>query len=224
MDASSGSSSRSTLLWGGAGIVVASILSLAPRVSLFLLPSSWGYYRWESYLGMSSTVVLVVALAILAVGLRHEPGIAGASLVGKVALIVFPVTGLALYAISLVPMATLSETDYTGTANPSPGILARVAGASWSIEVLGPVALIVASVVVFRAGVVHGVARWGLPALAVVTAAAQAAAQTALFDIGDVWQWCLAAATLIQLVTGVLYLVQAQTATPRHPLQVAAGH
>lgn len=95
---------------------------------------------------------------------------AGASLVGKVALIVFPVTGLALYAISLVPMATLSETDYTGTANPSPGILARVAGASWSIEVLG-----------------------------------------------------LVAATLIQLRTGVLYLVQAQTATPRHPLQVAAG-
>jgi hypothetical protein len=54
-----------------------------------------------------SAGVLVVALTILAVGIGKESGIAGASIIGKLSLILFAVAGLALSVIAPATLASI---------------------------------------------------------------------------------------------------------------------
>ncbi len=215
------SSSRLTLSVGGSAIVLATVVPLVARtVFLFPVPYdlSWLNDSWQPFPGLLSAMVLVVAFTILALGVRKESGIAGASVVGKISLIVFSVSGLALSWIAFVPMPVLSEGDYIGTTRPSQDPLALLDVATWSIPVVGLAALIVASVVVFRAGVIHGVARWGLIVLAVTTALTLGLSHVPDRGAGEIWLWGTSALPLIQMLIGVAYLVHGRTAALRDRL------
>lgn len=223
---SSRSSSRLTLTLGGSALILATVVPLVARtVFTFPVPYdlSWLNDSWQPFPALMSAMVLVVAFTILAVGIRKESGIAGASIIGKLSLIVFSVSGLVLSGIAFVPMPVLSEENYTGTANPSPNPLALVSVATWAVPLLELAALIVASVVVFRAGVIHGVARWGLIVLAVVTALTLGLSHVPDRGVGEIWFWGMSAMPLIQLLIGVAYLVHGRTAALGDRLPVGAA-
>ena len=215
MHMSPGVSSRSTLSFGGAGIILATLIPLvAEAVGLFPVPYD---FSWLNQFGQPSFAqlcagVLVVAFTILAMGIRKEPGIAGASVIGKLSLILFAVAGLAVRVIvpaSIAPIGTISPNVLT--------VLSAVLLCTW---LLGLAALIVASIVVFRAGVVRGVARWGLIVLAIATAITFALGLVPSVEVAEVTWWTYAVALLIQLLTGVLYVLHGQTAVLKHQLQV----
>lgn len=204
-------SSRVTLSYGGVGVALASLVPLVLQAALVLPPSgsSWWYDSWRPLLGPVSAAVSVAAFVVLALGARHEQGIAGASLLGKIALIVFPVPGLVLSVLAFAPLRTLSAGDYLGTSDLGADSFER-GGALYSAAygaavVLGLVALVVAAVVVFRAGVVRGTARWALPVLAAVTAITLVLAHIPDAGLAEGWRWGVAVVPSIQLVTGVLY-------------------
>lgn len=89
-----------------------------------------------------------------------------------------------------------------------------------SIFLLGLASLIVASIVVFRAGVIRGVARWGLIVLAIETAATTAVSVVRSVEAAEVWYWGRAVGVLLQLVIGVLYLYHGRTAALKQRLEV----
>ncbi len=229
------SSSRLTLLLGGSAIILATIVPLVARtVFMFPVPYalSWLNDSWKPLPGLLSAVVLVVAFIVLAMGIRQEAGIAGASIIGKVSLIVFPLSGLALTAVAFVPLPVLTENlpvlsvgDYTGvtSSSSSSNALVLVNVTNWSIPVLGLVALIVASIIVFRAGVVHGIARWGLIVLSIAIAMTLGLSHVPSRGAGEIWLWSMSAMPLIQLLIGVAYLVHGQTAVLRARLPVGTA-
>jgi hypothetical protein len=101
---------RLTLFWGGSGIVLATLVPLlAETVSLFPVPYdfSWLNQFGQPFFAQLSAGVLVVALTILAVGIGKESGIAGASIIGKLSLILFAVAGLALSVIAPATLASI---------------------------------------------------------------------------------------------------------------------
>ncbi|MCU1505694.1 MAG: hypothetical protein JWP05_663 [Microbacteriaceae bacterium] len=189
---------------------------VAETVFLFPVPYdfSWLNHSWQPFLAQLSAGVLVVAFTILAVGIRKESGIAGASIIGKLSIILVAVAGFALSVIAPTSVALL------GT---SPNVLALLAVGLWSSWVLGVAERIVASIVVFRAGVIRGVARWGLIVLAVTTVVTVAAGRLHSVAAGEVWLWGSAAELVIQFSIGVVYLAHGQTAALKHGLQVVPG-
>lgn len=211
---SPGSSSRLTLSLGGSGIVLATLAPLvAETVEVFPVPYdlSWLNQSWQPLFVQLSAGVLLVAFTILAVGIGKESGIAGASIIGKFSLILFPVAGFALSVI--VPASGFP----LGTSRT---VLALWGVGLMSIFLLGLASLIVASIVVFRAGVIRGVARWGLIVLAIETAATTAVSVVRSVEAAEVWYWGRAVGVLLQLVIGVLYLYHGRTAALKQRLEV----
>ena len=213
METSPVDSSRSTLAWGGSGIVLATLpLLISQAVFLFPITDiSWMSNLEQPLLTGLSGCILVVSFVILAVGLRGEPGIASTSVVGKTALILFGVFTVVTGGYFVLPGLTVDA---------SPAMLAFWSIGIWSIIILRLAALVVASIVTFRAGVLSGAARWGLPVLALTTTLALVADRIPLVLIsqgwGTLWLWLLVISQAVQLVTGVLYVVRAAT-VPRRP-------
>jgi hypothetical protein len=187
---------------------------------------AWLNWAWEPIANTASAAVLLAAFIVLAVGVGQETGIAGRSLVGQVALIVFAAVALAIALYGFIPpdsflspMATLPSTAYDGTGQADQ---AGLAGAFWvllGVAYLEHAALAVASVFVVRARVLHGAARWGLVALALANIAMDVIWR-GMLGLGPsmpMLTWGTVAVPLIQLITGVLFVVQARAAnaTPR---------
>jgi len=201
MPVSPRSSSRSTLCWGGAGIVLA---TLAPAIALtvFLFPAPYEYSWLNSFSlplpTMLSAVVLVVAFMILARGVRGEHGIAGSSFLGKLALVLYPVAGLAVTMIVLA----------FGAAPPGtrPETMALAGVGFWAARAFELAALVVAAIAVLRAGVVHGIARWGLPALAITTVATTMLGLVRSEVASELSLWGGLVTVTIQLAVGALFL------------------
>lgn len=133
----------------------------------------------------------------------REPGIAGRSIVGKVALILFPVAYLTEFLAGSTPL----------TPETSKATLTLVSVLVWSSSLLSLAALIAASIVVYRAGIILGLARGGLIALALAVAVPVViTAMFRLFHIsnpalGEIAFWAYPVALLIQLATGSLYIL-----------------
>lgn len=188
---------RTTLVWGGAGVGVATLTPPLLEV-VFLFPSALSSVLFPvlTTLGNVSACVLVVAFAILGFGLRGEPGIAGDSKAGRTALVTYAVLGVVTSAFLALPPPT---------AIGLPSVWVVVI---WALAILRVGALIVATAIVFRAGVVHGVARWGLPVVA-FAAVTSVLAQVIPLDAAEVTSvWSQISVPVALLLTGALYLVQ----------------
>lgn len=206
------SPSRLTLLLGGSALILATVIPLLGRVVFVwpqLLSSSWLYFSWQPLPERVSAVLFVIAFAILALGLGKEPGIAGRSTVGKVALTLFPVAYLIGFLAGSTPL----------TPETSKATLTLVSVLIWSSSLLWVAALIAASIVVYRAGIVLGIARWGLIVLAVVTAAMLTLSHIPNPAIGEIAFWAYPVVLLVQLATGSLYILGG-TASLRQRLAV----
>jgi hypothetical protein len=203
------SSSRLTLRVGGAALMLATVIPLLGGM-LIAGPRpipSWLSFSWQPLPELASVVLLVVAFAILALGVGREPGIAGRSIVGKVALVLFPVASLTEFlGMWSIPPAGSNDTS---------ALLSMLIGSS---SLLSLVALIVASIVVSRAGIIPGLARGGLIVLALATAAILTLSQIPNPPLDDLWAYQVP--QVVQLATGSLYLLGG-TARLRQPL--AAG-
>jgi hypothetical protein len=209
MHSPAASSSRLTLLVGGAGIALATLVPLVARaVFIFPVPYdlSWLNRSWQPLPAQLSAGVLVVACVVLAVGIRRESGIAGTSIIGKLALILFAVANLAMTIVSAGPLPTL------GT---SPSVLALITAESWTCTLVELFALIIASIVVFRAGVIRGVARWGLVVLAIILSLALVLSHIPNRGVGEIAVWCYPLALVTQFSIGLVYAVHGQRAAPR---------
>ena len=203
-----GPSAHLTLSLGGVAIVLATLVPIvAETVGLFPVPYdlSWLNQFGQPLFAQLSAVVLVAAFTILAMGVEKEPGIAGASIIGKLSLILFAVAGLAVRVIAPATLAPL------GT---SPNVLALLAVGFGSSVVVSLVALVVASIVVFRAGVIGGVARWGLLVLAIATAITSAVGLSDVPAVGPVEivsTWGYPVELVLQLALGVFYIHHGRT-------------
>ena len=143
-------------------------------------------------------------------GIREESGITGASILGKVSLLRFGVAGLALQLINPVPA-------HLGTRSNVLRLLAEGVGSSWLLQA---VALIVASIGVFRSGVVRGVARCGLIDLAIATVATIALTHIPDRGMGRVTIWGYPTMLVIQLLIGLLFVTHGHTTALKHRIQV----
>ncbi|MCI0158936.1 hypothetical protein KNO15_19715 [Leifsonia shinshuensis] len=204
-----------TLTWGGVGLAFAAVFPLLSNAA-FVLPwidISWIYANPPVAQGVPA-IALIAACIVLAVGVRGEPGIAGTSLLGKLALILFGVTHTLSAGYFVWPAP--------GAGAPLP-MLVIWSSLVWAIDLLSLVALAVAAIVVFRAGVLRGPARWGLPAFAVAMVVALLVSTLPVVVLVPVWVGALIASQAIQLATGVLYIVEGQRARHGNGLRVASA-
>lgn len=211
---SSSSTLRLTLFLGGLGIVLATLVPLMVEIiGVFPVPYDLSWLNQFGNVRFAQLVegVLLVAFIILAVGTGQGSGIAGASTIGKVSLIVFAIAG---FALSVIAPATLAP---LGT---SPTVLALLGLGFWSSGALSLSALIVASIVVFRAGVIRGVVRWWLLILAVETATTTAVGFVPSVKAAEIGYWGQALGALLQLSLGVVYLNYGTTASLEQRLEL----
>lgn len=208
------SSSRLTLVVGGSALILATVVPLLGRI-VFVWPqplsSTWLYFAWQPLPEGASAALLVIAFVTLSLGVGKEPGIAGGSHLGRIALVLFAVASLASF---LAGFATLAP-------ETSKGIVDLVSALFWSSSLLGLAALIVASITVYRGGVVLGVAQWGLIVLAIATAAMLTLSRIPSQAVAEVAFWAYPVVLLVQLVTGTLYILGG-TAALRKPLTVGS--
>jgi len=216
------STARSSLVVGGVGIVLASLVPLWTRVS-YVFPQGFDVpsvaMTWQPYLGVLSAAVLVASFAVLAFGVRGGTGVAGSSLVGKIALVLFALCTLVVNLVGFVPLPTLPEGEYTGLGKTDLGAVILLGIASFAVAVLGTIALAVASIVVLRAGVVHGVARWGLVVLAVVSVLSLLVNRIPVETFGVIAFWGFSAELVVQLLLGIAFVVQRQRTAPSPTVQ-----
>lgn len=195
------SASRATLTWGGACLILATVVPIVAELALLFPPpgTSWLYSAETPVAATASAAVLVIAFVVLAFGVRGERGIAGPSRAGRGALV--------LFALTSIVSAGYVGMNLTVVAVSS-GALAVMSILSWALQIARVVALIVAAVLVFRAGVVTGPARWALPIVALVLVAVMMVSRIPFPAVVDVWLWGLVAIPLGLLLAGVLFLVQ----------------
>jgi len=199
-----------TTLWGGAGVVVSAVMAASPTL-LPVAPNDWYFLiGWLPIMQLLSTVILAAAVTVLAVGVRGESGIVGASVVGKTALIGFAVLRLVLATLpSIVPIAV----DANALGEPSFTLLAVTNVILLSLPVM---ALVLAGVVVVRARVLRGFARWGLLAVALVNLCGAALSYIPIVDVWYIASWFYSASLLLLLALGIAYLLSGQSTALRN--------
>jgi hypothetical protein len=201
-----------TTLWGGGGIVVAALLSLLAAFRVAVpLAHDYSFQFQGAIPQLLSSVILAVAMGILALGIRGEVGIVGGSVVGKIALIVF---GLRDVVITLVGLLS---------RNLSQNALTVESYFDLAFEVIVVVAGVVAAVVIVRADVLHGLARWAL--VPVVACYAILVGSSYIPIVAEVAYNLAALQTdvlrpVLLIALGAAYLFQGESAAIRHRLQI----
>lgn len=203
-----------TTLWGGGGLVLSGLIALLASLHfvLSLTPSRSLFFASTVPL-MVSDVVMLLATVILAFGVRGEPGIAGTSIVGKVALLVF---GAGYLLFGLYDLLPISQT---------PGVAAAVFGGE-ALELVVIAAAVVAAVVVARVGVLHGVARWMLLAVGLWDAIWGGMVFIPSIELAlnlAIWQTDVLMPVAL-IVLGVTYALQGRSAAIRQRLQTINEH
>ncbi|CAM5486962.1 hypothetical protein [Leifsonia shinshuensis] len=195
-----------TLIWGGAGLALSAVVPVLGQ-ALFLVPppgTSWLYVLESPVFGTTSAAILLIAYILLAFGVGAEPGIAGPSRLGRTALVVLALT--TTLNVGYVPLPAI-------TIGVNSQVLAFAGIAVLLLALVHIVALTIVAVLVFRAGVLTGLARWAFPALAALTVLVMAVSRIPLPWAIGVWGAGLVAIPLVLLLTGVLILVQGVRAT-----------
>jgi hypothetical protein len=200
-----------TTLWGGSGLVVAGVLSLLAIFNVAVPLARDYYFPFSSTIPqLLASIILLVSVGILALGIRGESGIAGRSVVGKTALLVFGLGHLVFYLVGLL------------SKNLSQNALTIESYFDLAFEIIVLVAGVIAAVVVLRAGVLHGFARWVLVPVAVWNAIIFGVMSTPLIQVAYVlvvWQADIVPPVLL-IVLGLSYLLQGQSAAIRHRLHI----
>lgn len=200
---------RLTTLWGGAGIVVASLLSLLAFFR-FSFPLTHDYFLVFSapIPAAVSAVILLVAIGILAFGIPGESGIVGHSVVGKVALLVFGIRD---------PVRLLVSSLSKGRSIDA---IVAVGRFEFAFEFVVLAAIVVAAVVVVRADVLHGFARWALVPVAVCDVIIMGLSFIPVLALVPVANG-VGLLRLVSLVAlGIGYLLEGRSAAIRHRLQI----
>jgi hypothetical protein len=200
-----------TTLWGGGGIVIAALLSLLATFRVAVpLAHDYSFQFRGAIPQLLSSIVLAVAIGILALGIRAEAGIVRRSVVGKIALIVF---GLRDVVIALVGMLS---------RNLSQNALAIESYFDLAFEVIVVVAGVVAAVVIVRADVLDGFARWVLVPVAVWNAIIIGVMLIPVIEVAYyfvAWPTEIVRPALF-IALGAAYLLEGQSAAIRHRLQI----
>jgi hypothetical protein len=204
-----------TLTWGGSGLAFAALFPLLSNAA-FLVPAvdvSWVYAN-HSVVGGLSALALIAACIVLAVGLGGESGIAGRSVLGRIALIVFGLTHI---------LSTGYFSWPAPGAGAPPALLVVWSSLVWWLDLLSLAALAVAALAVVHAGVLRGLTRWGVPAFAVATVVSLVVSTIPVIALIPVWMGALIASQAIQLATGVLFVVEGQRARRADGLRVTSA-
>ena len=183
-------------LWGGLGITIGGALLLAATVVEYFLsedsPSALVGLFTALFLG--STIAHALAMIPLAGGRTGANGAVGPSLVGRVALLgfgaVFMTNQFVYYAVSYA-MPTVD--DYSGTL-----------AFTLALGIGQLVLLLVGSIIIVRAGVAAGAARWALLALTGVAVITGAVANAT--DSYEVATLALLCSTGAQIVVGLVFM------------------
>ena len=199
------SATHYTTLWGGAGIIVASVLMASPSL-LPIAPIEWYFLSgWLPVLQILSTVMLAAAVFILALGVRSETGIVGSSVVGKVALIGFGVLRVLLAVLpSSFPIALDADTMDLSTRT----VLGYV---NTFLYALPLIAALVAGLVVVRVGVLHGVARWGLLGSAAANLMGMILLTIPVVEVMSAASLFYSASLLLMLALGIALMLSGQS-------------
>ena len=182
--------------WSGAGIALGGALLLVATLLEWVLlrEDAPGLVPVFAVLFLGSAVAHAAAMWPLAFGRRGDDGAVGRSVLGMVALVVF---GLAFFANQVsyfvVAYGLPEQDDYTAF-----GLLQTVLGATQFV------ALLVGAIVIARAGVATGAARWSLLVLAVLSIGIGVTAQVS--GDPDVVTVVYLVSTVAQIAAGVVYL------------------
>lgn len=181
-------------IWGGSLITVGgALLFLATLVEVPLQedasPALLGLF---AALFLGSTVAHAVAMVPLSGGRTGADGIVGASLLGRLSLLGFGAVFLTSQTVYFVVTYALPPVDdYSGAV-----------ALTLALSVTQLLLLLVASIVIIRAGVATGAARWAFLALTVVAVVTGAVANSAdSLAVGTVALLC---STGAQIVVGLV--------------------
>lgn len=203
--------SHLTTIVGGAGVLLASLILLLASLGAVIPISDAYIFPFRSQVPSTvSAIIFLVALAVLAFGIRGEQGIVGGSIVGKVAMLVFGIGGVVTRIIGLLS----DNTTLTGAI--AVGYLLT------AISAIVLIASIVAAIVIARAGVLHGFARWALLVLVAWDLLMTALFSAPLIQVAyvlAVWHVDVIRPLLL-IAVGVAYLLHGQTAAIRHRLHI----
>lgn len=147
-----------TTFWAGVCFVVAALLGVLVFTQFAIaITRTFSLFIPNPIAIVLAAAVRAAGFVIAAVGLRGEVGVAANSRLGKSALIVFGLGDLVWAVESLFPF---------GTADGPPSPVLIVGNTALAVAV--PIAALVAAVIVYRAAVLGGVARWILLPIAAV--------------------------------------------------------
>lgn len=202
-----------TTLCAGGGIIVVSLIWFFAYFGLAIPITDEYILLFTAEIPQRiSSIILLLAMGILAFGIRGEPGIVGRSVIGKIALLVFGLgTDAVVPALVGVLARNLSQNTLTIEGyfelNFAYGLIIIASG-------------VVAAIVVVRANILHGFARWALVPVVVCYGFAMG-----LSWIPELEAVYVAAGTELLrpaslIVLGFTYLLQGQSAAIHHRLQI----
>lgn len=190
-----------TAVWargGGTGIALGGALLLAATVVEALVWDGADLVGLFAALFITSITVLATAMLPLALGSTGADGIAGGRMLGTIALLafgaVFATNQMIYFVTTYGPASTAGDT--------AGGI-----DIAWLAPVLGAlqlVLLLTAAIVVARAGIATGAARWALLALSLVAMVTGIVATLAIDPAVTIV--ALISSTVTQVVTGIVLL------------------
>jgi len=147
-----------TTFWAGVCFVVAALLAVLVFSQFALaVTKSFSLFIPNPIAMVLAAAVRAAGFVVAALGLRGEAGVVADSRLGRAALILFGVGDRVWAVESLFPF---------GTADGPPSAVLIVASTALAVAV--PIAALVAAVVVYRAAVLGGIARWILLPIALV--------------------------------------------------------
>ncbi|KQP53877.1 hypothetical protein [Agreia sp. Leaf283] len=189
-------------LWSGIGIATGgALLLIATLLEIPLLddPNS-GVLGLFAVTFLASTIIHAAAMVPLTGGATGDAGAVGRSLLGRFALLGFGglfLTSQIVYFVVVYAMPAVD--DYSGVLSLTTGLgLAQL------------VLLLVGSLVIVRAGVATGSARWALLALTVVAIVTGVVGNAT--DSTEVATSAHLVSTVTQIVVGIVFIAY----TPRH--------
>jgi hypothetical protein len=206
--------SHLTTLWGGGGIIVAALLTVLAAFHVGVpLTDSDSLVFSSTIPQLTSSVVLLVAFGVLAFGVRGESGIAARSIVGKSSLLVFAAGNVVFQLIALL------------TNDLSFDALVAVGSVEFVLSVIFVGAGVVAALVIMRAGVLHGFARWALLIVVVWQAIVMVLWSIPVVEFGlFLVPWVSFVEPALLLALGIGYLLQGQSAAIQRRVRIINEH
>ena len=178
--------------WGGGGLIAAAVLQGAGLAGYYFTATrmpSVAFAIADGFPLLAATAILLAAFP-LALGSNGTNGIVGASVTGRVALVAFG---------GFTVLAPLTRLGFFFVSFPESGGIQATAEL---FQALAVITGLIGAVVIARAGIAVGAARYALLATGLIAVIAVLAG-----SLNNFLGWVLAAASVLaQLATGILYL------------------